>query len=83
MRCAATSALWLLVGLLASGAATAQIAPPRTWPELKEAVLDRVNRQAYPLTGMAAADVKEILDRIGSLDRNEWPRASPTSRTIA
>jgi len=61
--------------LLTVAAAWAQIAPPRTWPELKEAVLERVDRNAYPLTGMRPADVREILAQIGSLDRDEWAAA--------
>ncbi|MEO7402198.1 MAG: hypothetical protein ABIU95_00850, partial [Burkholderiales bacterium] len=54
--------------------AGSQIAPSRIWPELKEAVLDRVNRQAYPLTGYKADDVRAILDDINSLDRDAWAR---------
>src|SRR5262245_27725182 len=60
---------------LLTAAAWAQIAPPRSWPELKEAVLERVDRNAYPLTGMRPADVREILGQIGSLDRDEWAAA--------
>lgn len=41
-------------GVLVVASAIVQIAPARTWPELKEAVQERVNRQAYPLTGMDA-----------------------------
>ena len=55
--------------------AAAQIAPTRTWPELKEAVQDRVNRNAYPLTGYDATEVREVLSRINSLDRDEWARS--------
>jgi fermentation-respiration switch protein FrsA (DUF1100 family) len=53
----------------------AQIAPARTWPELKEAVQDRVGRNAYPLTGYDKEQVREVLARINSLDRDEWARA--------
>jgi len=66
---------WLLCLLFASTIASAQVAPTRTWPELKEAVLDRVNRNAYPLTGYNATEVREVLDRIQSLDRDEWARS--------
>lgn len=52
--------------------ALAQIAPARTWPELKQAVQERVNAQRYPLTGFDAAEVTEILGRIDSLDRDQW-----------
>lgn len=61
--------------LAISTSALAQIAPGRTWPELKEAVLDRVSRQAYPLTGYKVEDVRAIVDSIQSLDRAEWARA--------
>jgi len=55
--------------------AIAQPAPTRTWPELKEAVQDRVNRNAYPLTGYDKDEVREVLSRIQSLDRDEWARS--------
>jgi pimeloyl-ACP methyl ester carboxylesterase len=54
---------------------TAQIAPSRTWPELKEAVQDRVNAQRYPMVGFDAKEVAEILGHIQSLDRDEWAKA--------
>src|SRR3954451_11294990 len=53
----------------------AQTSQQRTWPELKAAVQDRADRDAYPLTGTKAEEVKEILSRITSLDRDEWARA--------
>src|SRR5262249_19200885 len=55
--------------------ALAQPAPERTWPELKQAVQDRADRNAYPLTGMKPDDVREILANIGSTDRDEWAAA--------
>lgn len=55
--------------------AVAQIAPQRTWPELKEAVQDRANRNAYPLTGYDREEVRDVLSRINSLDRDEWARS--------
>jgi pimeloyl-ACP methyl ester carboxylesterase len=55
--------------------ALSQIAPSRTWPELRDAVQDRVNRNAYPLTGYDKEEVREILSRIHSLDRDEWARS--------
>ncbi|HET7364207.1 MAG TPA: alpha/beta fold hydrolase [Burkholderiales bacterium] len=67
--------LLLCLSLLAAGTAVAQIAPTRTWPELKEAVQDRVNRNAYPLTGYDKEEVREVLARINSLDRDEWARS--------
>ncbi|MEI6300366.1 MAG: alpha/beta fold hydrolase [Betaproteobacteria bacterium] len=60
---------------LSAPVAYAQIALQRTWPELKEAVQDRVNRNAYPLTGYDREEVREVLSRINSLDRDEWARS--------
>jgi len=62
----------MVSSLILAGAAVAQLAPPRTWPELKQAVQERADRNAYPMTGMKAADVREILSHINSLDRDEW-----------
>jgi pimeloyl-ACP methyl ester carboxylesterase len=70
-----TLRLLALLFAVVAGAATAQVAPTRTWPELKEAVQDRVNRNAYPLTGYDKDEVREVLARIGSLDRDEWARS--------
>src|SRR4051812_32463929 len=70
--------LAILAGIFscfAIGAASAQLAPERTWPELKEAVQQRADRNAYPLTGMKADDVREILSNIASVDRDEWARS--------
>ncbi len=65
----------LVASLLACGMSVAQIAPGRTWPELREAVTERVKAQRYPLTGFDANEVAEILSRIQSLDRDEWARS--------
>ena len=62
--------LFLCLLFVATGA-FAQVAPTRTWPELREAVQDRVNRNAYPLTGYDKEEVREVLARIQSLDRDE------------
>jgi pimeloyl-ACP methyl ester carboxylesterase len=64
-----------IISCFAIGAASAQLAPERMWPELKEAVQQRADRNAYPLTGMKADDVREILSNITSVDRDEWARA--------
>src|SRR5689334_24368810 len=64
---------WLL--LFVPVVALSQLAPTRTWPELKDAVQDRVNRNAYPLTGYDKEEVREVLSRIHSLDRDEWARS--------
>jgi hypothetical protein len=63
------------ITLLTWQTVSAQIAPGRTWPELKDAVTERVQAQRYPLTGFDASEVKEILSRINSLDRDEWARS--------
>jgi pimeloyl-ACP methyl ester carboxylesterase len=67
--------LLLCLSLFAAASAFAQVAPTRTWPELREAVQDRVNRNAYPLSGYDKEEVREVLARIQSLDRDEWARS--------
>jgi len=67
--------LFLCLSLLGAATALAQVAPTRTWAELKDAVQDRVNRNAYPLTGYDKEEVREVLSRIHSLDRDEWTRS--------
>jgi pimeloyl-ACP methyl ester carboxylesterase len=60
---------------LSLGAASAQIAPPRTLAELKAETQARADRNAYPLTGLKADDVRKALGQINSLDRDEWATA--------
>ena len=60
---------------LSHGAASAQIAPPRTLDELKAETQARADRNAYPLTGLKADDVRKALAGINSLDRDEWAKA--------
>lgn len=69
-----TTSRFLLLALVLtlSSAVMAQIAPPRTWPELKQAVQERTDAQRYPMTGFDSREVAEILGRIQSLDRDEW-----------
>ena len=67
--------LVLLAALLAPVLAAAQIAPPRTWPELKEETQRRADGGLYPLGGLKADDVREALSRIDSLDRDQWAAA--------
>src|SRR4051812_37315285 len=64
-----------LTGAVRAQPVNSQMSPQRTWPELREAVQQRVDRNAYPLTGMKADDVREILTGINSLDRDEWAAA--------
>jgi esterase FrsA len=68
--------LSLAAGAIAAGAQ--QIAPQRTWQELKEETQARADRGAYPLTGLDKQEVREALSRIGSLDRDEWAAAFST-----
>lgn len=77
-NCARGFIISALVGtatIIASATGWAQISTPRTWPELKEATQARVDGQRYPLAGYDRSEVREILDRIGSLDRDEWARS--------
>jgi len=60
---------------LSHGAASAQIAQPRTLEELKAETQARADRNAYPLTGLKADDVHKALAGINSLDRDEWAKA--------
>ena len=60
---------------ISHGAATAQIAPPRTIEELKAETQARADRNAYPLTGLNPADVRNALANINTLDRDEWATA--------
>jgi hypothetical protein len=60
---------------LSHGAASAQIAPPRTLAELKAETQARADRNAYPLTGLKPDDVRMALATINSLDRDEWAKA--------
>jgi len=55
--------------------ALAQIAPPRTLPELKAEVQERADRHAYPVSELDPAEVREALGSLKSLDRDEWAAA--------
>lgn len=55
--------------------AQAQLAPARTIDELKAETQARADRNAYPLTGLKADEVREALAKINSLDRDEWAAA--------
>jgi esterase FrsA len=65
----------IAVSLAASSVVFAQIAPPRTLEELKAETQSRADRNAYPLTGLKAEDVRQALSNINSLDRDEWADA--------
>src|SRR5712692_3458045 len=66
-------ALALLLALAAP--ALAQSGGPRTLPELKADVQERADRNAYPVSGLDAAEVREALGNLKTLDRDEWASA--------
>src|ERR1700682_5553213 len=69
------SAVALVIVLLAAVSATAQMAPTRTWEELKEETERRVDKNLGPVAGLKSEDAREALANIHSLDRNEWAAA--------
>jgi esterase FrsA len=75
MKFQPSRSLLLFLILTFSNGVFSQIAPARTWPELKDAVTERVNAQRYPLTGFDPQEVSQILSNITSLDRDEWARS--------
>jgi esterase FrsA len=48
------------------------VAQERTLEELKVEAQARANRGAFPLEGLKPEDVREALERLKSLDRDEW-----------
>ena len=71
----AALAAGIAISFVASSVAFGQIAPPRTLEELKAETQARADRNAYPLTGLKAEDVRQALANINSLDRDEWADA--------
>jgi esterase FrsA len=71
-------AITLLALAALSGTALAQIAAPRTLPELKMEVQERANRHAYPVSELEPAEVREALGVLKTLDRDEWASAWST-----
>src|SRR6266853_1127124 len=61
--------------LLAAISAAAQMAPTRTWEELKEETQRRVDKNLGPVGGLKSEDAHEALANIHSLDRDEWAAA--------
>src|ERR1700737_1698651 len=61
--------------LLAAISATAQMAPTRTWEELKQETQRRVDKNLGPVGGLKSEDAREALSNIHSLDRDEWAAA--------
>src|SRR3979490_1639904 len=69
------SAIALVIVLLAAAAGGAQLAPTRTWEELKQETQRRVDKNLGPVGGLKSEDAREALANIHSLDRDEWAAA--------
>jgi esterase FrsA len=69
------TAITLLLAILAAVAASAQMAPTRTWEELKQETQRRVDKNLGPVGGLKSEDAREALANIHSLDRDEWAAA--------
>src|SRR6266852_2049915 len=69
------TAMSLVIGLLATISAAAQMAPTRTWEELKEETQRRVDKNLGPVGGLKSEDARAALANIHSLDRDEWAAA--------
>jgi pimeloyl-ACP methyl ester carboxylesterase len=52
--------------------AEGQTSPGRTLGELKAEAMARASRNGYPLIGLKPDEVREALERLSSLDRDEW-----------
>jgi len=65
----------LCIALLAGVSAAAQMAPTRTWEELKQETQRRADKNLGPVGGLKSEDAREALDNIHSLDRDEWAAA--------
>jgi len=66
------SAMAVLTVLLAAVSAAAQMAPTRTWEELRVETQRRVDKNLGPVAGLKSEDAREALAKIHSLDRDEW-----------
>ena len=62
----------MLLLVAAAGTAFAQMAPTRTWEELKVETQKRVDKSVAPVVGLKSEDAREALSNIHSLDRDEW-----------
>src|SRR5882757_2849271 len=68
----------MALGPLGPSKSRAQSAPPppaEALAELKTDIQARADRQAYPIAGIKADDVREVLRNIASLDRDAWAAA--------
>jgi esterase FrsA len=59
----------------AGRAQPASPSPMEALAELKADIQTRADRQAYPIAGIKAEDVREVLGNIKSLDRDNWAAA--------
>jgi len=66
------TAIMSTIILLAAISAAAQMAPTRTWEQLKEETQRRVDKNLGPVGGLKSEDAREALSNIHSLDRDEW-----------
>src|SRR6266851_1093367 len=69
------TAIALVIALVATVSAAAQMAPTRTWEELKQETQRRVDKNQGPVGGLKSEDAREALANIHSLDRDEWAAA--------
>ena len=72
----------LFASALFAGSALAQVSTPVSEPapdqalvELRHDVQERADHQAYPIAGIDAAQVREVLSGLKSVDPDEWARA--------
>jgi pimeloyl-ACP methyl ester carboxylesterase len=65
----------LLIVLSTGIPLAAQVAPTRTWEELKQETQRRVDKNLGPVGGLKSEDAREALSNIHSLDRDEWAAA--------
>lgn len=65
----------LLALAVLSAPALAQSGGPRTLAELKADVQERADRRAYPVSELDPAEVREALNSLKTLDRDEWAAA--------
>jgi pimeloyl-ACP methyl ester carboxylesterase len=63
------------IALTTAISASAQMAPTRTWEELKQETQRRVDKNLGPVGGLKSEDAREALNNIHSLDRDEWAAA--------
>src|SRR5215469_17217533 len=64
-----------IIVFISSFCAGAQMAPTRTWEELKQETQRRVDKNLGPVGGLKSEDAREALSNIHSLDRDEWAAA--------